>query len=66
MTASKITASHFRKPQKRATPFRNLCINFNEVLLSQARVTAACNAVHLTEAAPLQVVASVCGSRGEQ
>jgi CRP-like cAMP-binding protein len=29
---------------------RNLCIRYNEVLLSQARVTAACNALHSIEA----------------
>ena len=27
-----------------------MCIQYNEVLLSQARVTAACNALHLVEA----------------
>ena len=31
-------------------PVRNLCIRYNEVLLSQARVTAACNALHSIEA----------------
>ena len=31
-------------------PIRNLCIRYNEVLLSQARVTAACNALHSIEA----------------
>ena len=50
MTASKITAPNFRKVAEKSDAVRNLCINFNEVLLSQARVTAACNALHLTEA----------------
>jgi CRP-like cAMP-binding protein len=50
MTASKITASHFRKAAEKSDGVRNLYVNFNEVLLSQARVTAACNALHLTEA----------------
>jgi CRP-like cAMP-binding protein len=27
-----------------------MCIQYNEVLLSQARVTAACNALHVAEA----------------
>jgi CRP-like cAMP-binding protein len=27
-----------------------MCIQYNEVLLSQARVTAACNALHVVEA----------------
>src|SRR6202030_3801808 len=31
-------------------PIGNLCIRYNEVLLSQARVTAACNALHPVEA----------------
>jgi CRP-like cAMP-binding protein len=50
ITASRISASHFRKAADKSDAVRNLCINFNEVLLSQARVTAACNALHLTEA----------------
>jgi len=49
ITGSKITASHFRKAADKSDAVRNLCINFNEVLLSQARVTAACNALHLIE-----------------
>jgi hypothetical protein len=50
ITASKITSPHFRKAADKSDAVRNLCINFNEVLLSQARITAACNAVHLIEA----------------
>jgi CRP-like cAMP-binding protein len=50
ITASRISASHFRKAADKSDAVSNLCINFNEVLLSQARVTAACNAMHLTEA----------------
>jgi CRP-like cAMP-binding protein len=50
LTTSKITAAHFRKAAENSDAVRNLCINFNEVLLSQARVTAACNALHLIEA----------------
>jgi CRP-like cAMP-binding protein len=49
LTASKISAAHFRKTAEKSDAVRNLCINFNEVLLSQARVTAACNALHLIE-----------------
>jgi CRP-like cAMP-binding protein len=49
LTASKISAAHFRKTADKSDAVRNLCINFNEVLLSQARVTAACNALHLIE-----------------
>jgi hypothetical protein len=27
-----------------------MCVQYNEVLLSQARITAACNAMHVVEA----------------
>ncbi len=47
---SRIAASHFRTVVAGSEPLRNLCIRYNEVLLSQARVTAACNALHQIEA----------------
>ena len=47
---SKIAATHFRTVAAGSDPIRNLCIRYNEVLLSQARVTAACNALHPIEA----------------
>src|SRR3984957_3797056 len=47
---SKIAATHFRTVAAGSEPIRNLCIRYNEVLLSQARVTAACNALHPIEA----------------
>lgn len=47
---TKITASRFRKVVARSDAVRYLCIHYNETLLSQARVTAACNAVHTIEA----------------
>jgi CRP-like cAMP-binding protein len=47
---SKIAAPHFRTVVAGSDPVRNLCIRYNEVLLSQARVTAACNALHSIEA----------------
>jgi CRP-like cAMP-binding protein len=47
---SKIAAAHFRTVAATSEPIRNLCIRYNEVLLSQARVTAACNALHSIEA----------------
>ena len=46
----KIAAPHFRTVATGSEPIRNLCIRYNEVLLSQARVTAACNALHSIEA----------------
>ena len=50
VSVSKISASHFRTVAANSEPIRNLCIRYNEVLLSQARVTAACNALHSIEA----------------
>src|SRR5205814_1476728 len=50
IACSKIAASHFRTVAASSDPVRNLCIRYNEVLLSQARVTAACNALHSIEA----------------
>ena len=50
MTTSKISSSNFRKAVAVSEPLRNLCIQYNEVLLTQARITAACNALHPVEA----------------
>jgi CRP-like cAMP-binding protein len=50
LACSKIAATHFRTATAASDPIRNLCIRYNEVLLSQARVTAACNALHPIEA----------------
>ena len=50
VACSKIAAAHFRTVAAGSDPVRNLCIRYNEVLLSQARVTAACNALHSIEA----------------
>lgn len=50
LTCSKVAASHFRTVAATSDPVRNLAIRYNEVLLSQARVTAACNALHSIEA----------------
>jgi CRP-like cAMP-binding protein len=50
MGASKISAAHFRKAVAQSDGIRDLCLRYNEVLLSQARITAACNAVHAVEA----------------
>jgi CRP-like cAMP-binding protein len=47
---SKIPATHFRTAVAGSEVIRNLCVRYNEVLLSQARVTAACNALHSIEA----------------
>ncbi len=50
MACTKIAAPHFRTAAAASDSIRNLCIRYNEVLLSQARVTAACNALHSIEA----------------
>ena len=50
LACSKIAATHFRTVAATSDPVRNLAIRYNEVLLSQARVTAACNALHSIEA----------------
>jgi CRP-like cAMP-binding protein len=49
-SCSRIAATHFRSVASGSDPVRNLCLRYNEVLLSQARVTAACNALHSIEA----------------
>lgn len=50
MMVSTIPASKFRRAAAQSDAVRNMCIRYNEVLLSQARVTAACNALHAVEA----------------
>jgi CRP-like cAMP-binding protein len=47
--ATKISATQFRKAAAASDAIRSLCVQYNEVLLSQARVTAACNAMHVIE-----------------
>ena len=48
--ASKIASHRFRTVVATSEQLRNLCIEYNEALLSQARVIAACNALHSVEA----------------
>jgi CRP-like cAMP-binding protein len=50
LEVTKIPASSFRKAAACSDAVRNLCIRYNEVILSQAAITAACNAVHVIEA----------------
>jgi CRP-like cAMP-binding protein len=49
MAATVITSSQFRKAVDNSDEVRDLCLGYNEVLLEQARVTAACNALHPVE-----------------
>lgn len=46
MTCTVIAASQLRKAVAANEVIRKLCIDYNEVLLMQSRVTAGCNALH--------------------
>jgi CRP-like cAMP-binding protein len=48
--ASRIASTALRKAVASSKPVADLCFRYNEVLLTQARVTAACNALHQVEA----------------
>lgn len=50
MKASRIPALQFRKLVDASDDLRNLCVRYNEVMLTQARITAACNALHAVKA----------------
>ena len=47
--ASKIAAAPFRRAVAASDALRDVCVRYNEVMLTQARVTAACNALHQIE-----------------
>jgi CRP-like cAMP-binding protein len=48
--ASRIASTALRSAVAKSKPIANLCVQYNEELLEQARVTAACNAVHQVDA----------------
>jgi CRP-like cAMP-binding protein len=50
MFVSRISSTQLRKAVASSKSVSDLCIQFNEVLLRQARITAACNALHHIEA----------------
>jgi CRP-like cAMP-binding protein len=50
LVSSKIPSAQFRKALASSEAIRDLSVHFNEVLLTQARITAACNALHPVEA----------------
>jgi CRP-like cAMP-binding protein len=50
IAALRISAPQFRKAVATSKGLTTLCINDNEMLLAQARITAACNALHTVEA----------------
>jgi CRP-like cAMP-binding protein len=47
---SKLASTEMRKAVAASKPIADLCIRYNGVLLAQARITAACNALHQVEA----------------
>jgi CRP-like cAMP-binding protein len=47
---SRISSARFRQVASSSKIIENLCIRYNEVLLTQARLTAACNALHPVDA----------------
>ena len=50
VSAVRISSTELRKAVALSRPIADLCIRYNEVLLTQARITAACNALHHVEA----------------
>jgi CRP-like cAMP-binding protein len=50
MSAATITAPLFRRTAANSEAIRLVAIRYNEVLLAQARISAACNALHSIEA----------------
>jgi CRP-like cAMP-binding protein len=50
LVAARIQAPDFRKLVAEHQAIWDLCVSYNEVLLDQARITAACNALHQVEA----------------
>jgi CRP-like cAMP-binding protein len=50
LQASKIAAVQFRRAVAASDAIRDVCVRYNEVMLTQARITAACNALHHVEA----------------
>jgi CRP-like cAMP-binding protein len=47
---SRISSPQLKKIAAASKPVADLCVRYNEVLLDQARITAACNALHHIEA----------------
>ncbi len=50
MTAASIPASIMRRHGETSKALQLICMRYNETLLAQARITAACNALHMIEA----------------
>lgn len=50
MNGAFVASAQFRKVANASRDIQLMCINYNEALLAQARVRAACNALHTVEA----------------
>jgi CRP-like cAMP-binding protein len=50
MNGAWLTSQQFRKAGGASPALQAMCFEHNEALLAQARITAACNALHLVEA----------------
>lgn len=50
IVAATLSATHLKQAADSSPAIHRLCLRYNEVLLTQACVTAACNALHVTEA----------------
>ena len=50
MSAARISVARFRKAAQDSDALQKVAVNYNELLLAQARITAACNALHKVEA----------------
>ena len=50
MFAGRVASTEMRKALAASKPIADLCLRYNEVLLAQTRITAACNALHQVEA----------------
>lgn len=46
MSVSTLSATQYRRATTNSQAIGDLCVQYNEVLLSQARIVAACNAAH--------------------
>jgi CRP-like cAMP-binding protein len=49
LSSIRISAPHFRKVVSSSETLKTLCVDDGEMLLTQARMTAACNALHTVE-----------------
>lgn len=60
MFARKIAATELRKAVSSSRAIADLCIRYNEVLLTQARIGSACNGLHTIEARVCRWLLQAC------